>query len=271
VAEWAETNRAMWDERVPIHVASDFYCVDDFKAGRPTVKDFEIDELGPLDGMRVVHLQCHFGLDTLDLARLHPTATVTGVDFSMPAIEAAKRLAGEVRLTDRSEFVCADVYHAVDALERRRFDLVYTGKGALNWLPDMDRWAAVVHELLEPGGFLYLSEFHPVAWVLADDQPVPAYDYFSSEPFIFEDASGSYAVPEAATKYNATYEWSHPIGQVISALLRAGLVLELFHEWDFTLFPQFPYLVRGPDGRGQWPGPGTLPLMYSLKARRPAR
>jgi SAM-dependent methyltransferase len=270
VAEWAETNRALWDERVAIHLASDFYHVDAFKAGRPAIQPFEIDELGPLDGMRVVHLQCHFGLDTLDLARLHPTVLVTGVDFSMPAVEAATQLAREVHLAERSEFVCADVYGAVDALERQSFDMVYTGKGALSWLPDIDRWAAVVHELLEPGGFLYLSEFHPVAWVLADDKPVPAYDYFSTEPLFLEDLPGSYADPAAATEHNASYEWTHPISRVISAVLQAGLVLELFHEWDFSLYQQFPYLVLSPDGRARWPGPGTLPLMYSLKARRPA-
>jgi SAM-dependent methyltransferase len=261
------TNRAHWDERVPIHLGSTFYDVEAFKAGRPIIEPFEVDELGPLDGLRLVHLQCHFGLETLDIARLHPTVQVVGVDFSAPAITAASQLAAEVRLAERSEFVRADVYHAVDALGGRRFDVVYTGKGALNWLPDLDRWAAVVHDLLAPGGLLYISEFHPVAFVLADDRPVPGYDYFSTEATRFEDA-GSYADPAAPTEHNATYEWVHPIGRVVSAVLRAGLVLELFHEWDFTLFDQFHYLVRSPDGRRRWPGPGTLPLMYSLKARR---
>jgi SAM-dependent methyltransferase len=261
------TNRAHWDERVPIHVGSDFYDVEAFKAGRPTIEPFEVDELGPLDGMRLVHLQCHFGLDTLDIARLHPTVEVIGVDFSAPAIAAARQLAAEVRLEGRSEFVCADVYHSVAAVAGRRFDVVYTGKGALNWLPDLDRWAAVVHDLLAPGGLLYLSEFHPVASSMADDQPVPGYDYFSTEELRFEEA-GTYADRAATTEHNTTFEWIHPISRVITAVLRAGLVLELLHEWDFTLFDQFPYLVRGPDGRRRWPGPGTLPLMYSLKARR---
>jgi SAM-dependent methyltransferase len=269
VDERLATNRAWWDERVPIHVESDFYRVDAFRAGRPVIQPFEIDELGPLDGMRLLHLQCHFGLDTLDLARLHPTLLVTGLDFSAPAVEAARRLAGEIRLADRSEFVCADVYHAVDALEGRRFDVVYTGKGALNWLPDLDLWAAAVHQLLEPGGFLYLSEFHPVASALAEAEPVPAYDYFSTEPIYIEDEKGSYSDRDAVTVHNANYDWIHPISRVISALLNVGLGLRLFHEWDFTLFDQFPYLVRGDDGRRRWPGAGTLPLMYSLKAVRP--
>ncbi len=271
MAEWAETNRARWDERVAIHVASRFYDVDAFKAGRPVILPFEVDELGPLDGLRLLHLQCHFGLDTLDLARLHPTVGVTGLDFSAPAIDAARRLATEVHLGDRAEFVCADVYHAVEALGGRRFDVIYTGKGALNWLPDLERWADVVHALLEPGGYLYVSEFHPVAFVLAEDQPVPAHPYFSTEPIFVEDSPGTYADTGAPTRHNASYEWSHPIAQVISVVLNERLVLDLFHEWDFTIVKQVPYLEQGRDGLVRWPGPGTLPLMYSLKAHHDGR
>jgi SAM-dependent methyltransferase len=265
VDERMVANQAMWDERVPIHVASRFYDVEGFKFGRPQLQPFEVEELGPLDGTRLCHLQCHFGLDTLDLARLHPTVDVTGVDFSAPALEAARRLATEVRVADRATFVYSDVYRTVDALEGQRFDVVYTGKGALNWLPDIDRWASIVHELLEPGGFLYVTEFHPVAAVLANDQPVPAWDYFSTEAVRF-DEPGTYADPDARTVNSLQYEWQHPISQVITAVLRGGLALELFHEWDFTLYDEFPYLVNR-----RWPGPGTLPLMYSLKARRSVR
>jgi SAM-dependent methyltransferase len=206
--------------------------------------------------MEVVHLQCHVGLDTLDLARLHPTARLTGLDFSEAAVAAARRLAGEVRLADRAEFVCAEVYHAGEALPGRRFDLVYTGKGALNWLPDLDRWASVVRGLLKPGGALYLAEHHPVAFVLAADRPVPVADYFGVD-----------AVPGPG----GSYEWTHPISRVITALVRAGLVLELFHEWGDTTQRELAYLVRGDDGRFRWVGPGTLPLMYSMRARLPRR
>jgi SAM-dependent methyltransferase len=265
VDERLVANRAMWDERVPIHVASRFYDVEGFKSGRPQIQPFEVEELGPLDGMRLCHLQCHFGLDTLDLARLHPTLEVTGVDFSVPALEAARSLATEVRLAERATFVYSDVYRAVDSLNQRHFDVVYTGKGALCWLPDIDRWASVVHELLEPGGFLYLTEFHPVAAVLGDDRPMPARDYFSTDALLF-DEPGTYADRNATTVNNITYVWQHSMSEVMTGLLRAGLALELFHEWDYTLFDQFPYLVNR-----RWPGPGTLPLMYSLKARRSAR
>jgi SAM-dependent methyltransferase len=269
VDDWLTTNRAHWDERVPLHIASPFYDVEGFKGGKPQLLPFEVDELGPLDGSAVVHLQCHFGLDTLDLARMHPTVMVTGLDFSAPAVEAANRLAQQVRLAGRARFVVGEVYRAAEALGGHRFDVVYTGKGSLLWLPDIDRWASVVHDLLAPNGFLYLSEFHPVAEALADDQPTPGYDYFASEPTWFE-AAGSYAAAGAVTSHNAGAEWHHPLGRVIGALRGAGLSLELFHEWDFTVYQQFPWLVRGSDGRWRWPGPGTLPLMYSLKAIRTA-
>lgn len=262
-------NQELWDERVPLHVASTFYDVDGFKSGRPQLQPFEVEELGPVDG-RLVHLQCHFGLDTLDIARLHPTAKVTGLDFSPAAIEAADRLAAEVRLSDRSRFVVGDVYRAADLLGHERFDVVYTGKGSLLWLPDLEAWASVVHDLLQPGGFLYLSEFHPVSRALADDEPVPGYDYFCRQPFVF-DESGTYADSQAATTHNVSYEWIHPISRVMTAVLGAGLRLDLFHEWDYTLFDQFPWLVTDEVGRRRWPGPGTLPLMYSLKATRPVR
>jgi SAM-dependent methyltransferase len=163
-----------------------------------------------------------------------------------------------------------DVYRALEVLGPQRFDVVYTGKGALLWLPDLERWADVVKGLLVPGGFLYLSEFHPVSDVLAADQPVPERDYFSTEAFIY-DEPGSYADPSAPTVHNESYEWQHPLSRVITALLGAGLHLELFHEWDFAIDNRLKYLVQGP-GRGRrWPlGMGSLPLLYSLKAIRPA-
>lgn len=268
--EWLTTNQRLWDERVPLHVGSDFYDVEGFKSGRPTLLPFEVDELGPLDGLRLVHLQCHFGLDTLDVARLHPTVSVTGVDFSGPAVDAAARLAGELRLAERARFVLSDVYRAPDVLGDERFDVVYTGKGALLWLPDLDRWASVVAGLLTPGGFLYLTEFHPVAEVLSCDEPVPERDYFTTEPFVY-DQPGSYVDPTAPTVHNVSYEWLHPLSRVITAVLGAGLQVELFHEWDFSVDNRLQWLVRGPQRGRRWPaGMGTLPLMYSLKAVRPA-
>ena len=293
MVDWRESNRAIWDERVPLHVRSDFYDVDGFRAGRPVIQSFEVDELGALGDLDLVHLQCHFGLDTLDLARLHPTLRVTGLDFSAPAIEAARALAAEIGMGDRARFVHAEVADAVSALGPGAFDVVYTGKGSLNWLPDLAEWASVVHGLLKPGGRLYLVEFHPVASVLGEESSEPVLDYFSTEPVVaaspltYAFPDGPDALPDirpeagrpsggadgtgegAAGAGGLAYEWLHPLGAVVTALVRAGMVIRFLHEWPFTTWRPFRGLVPYGAGAWTWPGPGTLPLQYSLRAERP--
>jgi SAM-dependent methyltransferase len=201
---------------------------------------------------------------------------VAGLDFSEPAVRAATELAEETGLD--ATFVQADVYDAVEALGGERFDIVYTGLGALNWLPDLARWAGVVAELLEPGGFLYLSEFHPITWVFADDDAELELDYFHNpegERFD-DDEQGSYADLDVPTRNNATVEWAHTLADVVTAVLGAGLELEALSEHDYTLFPRFPYLVEDREllSAGsvyrQPEGSPRLPLMYSVRARRPA-
>lgn len=164
---WLEMNRAMWDAKTPLHLKSQSYDVAGFKAGRSTLRQHEIDDLGDVSGMRLVHLQCHFGLDTLSWARLG--AQVTGVDFSEAAIQAAIELAQSIGVEAR--FVTSDVHDAAAALGHCTFDIVYTGVGALCWLPDIKRWATVVRDLLAPGGQLYLFEFHPVKWMFDSSAP----------------------------------------------------------------------------------------------------
>ena len=266
---WIESNRNLWDERVPLHVASEFYDVGGFKAGRPQIQPFEVDELGALGGLRLAHLQCHFGLDTLDLVRMHPTLEAVGLDFSVRAVEAAQALAGDVGLAERARFVAADVHEAAGVLGAGAFDVVYTGKGALCWLPDLRPWAEQCAQLLCPGGWLYVCEFHPIGDCFAEDQPVLARDYFDKEPIVAE-IIGTYAALGAPTINNLSYEWTHSLPQLFEALLGAGFRLRFFHEWDYTLFQLNRWLVRGADGRYRWPGPGRLPLMYSLKAQKAA-
>ena len=267
--DWADANRRMWDERVPIHVGSDFYDVAGFKAGEPAVQPFEIEELGALGGRRMLHLQCHFGLDTLDLVRLHPTLEAVGLDFSAPAIEAASRLAAELELDHRARFVEADARDAVAAVGAGGFDLVYTGKGAIIWLPDLDAWAAQCMELLRPGGWLYLCEFHPVGYCFDEEQPVLKYDYFDADPIV-DESEGTYADLSAPTRHNVSYEWQQQIPKVLNAILGAGFRLRFYHEWDHTLFELNKWLVKGDDGRFRFPGRAKVPLMYSLKAEKPA-
>jgi 2-polyprenyl-3-methyl-5-hydroxy-6-metoxy-1,4-benzoquinol methylase len=257
----SELNRNWWDERVPLHLSSAFYDVERFKAGGSTLQTFELEEVGNVSGRSLLHLQCHFGLDTLSWARRG--ALVTGLDFSEPAIEAARSLATDIGVD--AEFVVASVDDAVAALEGRRFNVIYTGLGALNWLPDLRRWAEVVAQLVAPGGFLYLSEFHPFTWVFADDDLTIEHDYFQREPFVF-DEPGDYADPKAVTKHNDTEEWQHTLGAIVSAVIDVGLELELLHEHDYTLFARWPFLEQR-DGAYRLPeGRPRLPLMCSLRA-----
>jgi len=263
MSDWLALNRRMWDERVPIHLASRFYDVPGFLAGRSTLRDFERTEMGPVSGLDLLHLQCHFGLDTLSWAR--EGARVTGLDFSTPAIAAARELAGRAGIEAR--FVVGDL-HDAPAVLGGRFDVVYTGLGALNWLPDTGAWARVVAACLRPGGRLLLVEFHPFTYVFADEALSVEHDYFHRvEGDCYEDA-GTYADPAAVTRHNRSVEWNHPLGDVVTALLAAGLELEGLREHDWTLFARWPLLVRDAAGHYRMPeGRPRIPLMYSLRAR----
>jgi SAM-dependent methyltransferase len=258
---WFEVNRELWDERVPIHVASELYDVEAFVAGRSSLRAFELAELTGVGGRTLVHPQCHFGEDTLSWARLG--AHVTGLDFSGPAVAAACELAARCDLT--AEFVEANVYDAAEALGGRRFDIVYTGLGALNWLPDVERWARVMASLTVPGGCLYLAEFHPFSHVFSDHDLTVQYPYFQTEPFVFPN-TGSYADSSAPTVHNRAYEWNHGLGAVVSAVIAAGFELEFLHEHDSTLHLRWRFLI-GERGSFRLPeGMPSLPLMYSLRA-----
>ncbi|TDD26315.1 class I SAM-dependent methyltransferase [Actinomadura sp. KC06] len=251
--DWRAANRASWDERVPIHLAGPFYDLPGFVAGRDTLRDFEDAEVGDVSGKTLLHLQCHIGLDTLSWARRG--AVVTGLDFSAPAVNAARDLAARIGVRT-ARFVIADVYDAVHALDARTFDIVYTGIGALCWLPDITRWARTAAALVAPGGFLYLAEHHPVADVLADDGRTFEHDYFQRGPIVV-DEPGTYADRDAPTTETLTIEWQHGIGEVVSALASAGLRLEFLHEHD--------------RGHFRLPAEGTgVPQLYSLFASKGA-
>jgi SAM-dependent methyltransferase len=180
ITGWLDLNRANWDDRAAVHAGSGFYDLDGFRAGASTLRAFEADELGDVTGKRLLHLQCHMGQDTLSWARLG--AQVTGLDFSPAAIATARDLAAQIGLADLARFVDADVYSAVHALGGQRFDIVYTGLGALVGLPDLTRWANEVASCLSAGGVFYIVEFHPLAQTLDDDGRTLAHDYFDAGP-----------------------------------------------------------------------------------------
>jgi SAM-dependent methyltransferase len=265
---WRADNRAAWDERVSLHVASDFYDNESFVAGRNSLRPFELDEVGRVVGKTLCHLQCHFGQDTLSWARLG--AGVAGLDFSSKAIVAARALAARIGFEDLAEFVVADVYDAVEAFGGRRFDIVYTGLGSLVWHPDIERWAQVCADLLVPGGFLYLAEMHPITDVFDGDLKAVG-DYFTHPAGYHSIESGTYVDFDAPTEHNSTWEWTHPISSVLTALLNVGLRIELFHEHDFTLFERWPFLEPRDDFTWRMPADRPrLPLLYSVRASKPA-
>ena len=217
-----EANRRRWDESVGIHInsATGAYRVDDFRAGADTLGPIESVEIGDFAGKRLVHLQCHFGLDTLNLARRG--ATVTGLDFSPRAIEAARGLSAETGVP--ASFVLGNLYDAPDLVDGR-FDVVYVTWGAINWLPDIRRWAGIVAHFLAPGGFLYLLEGHPAVLALEqaqDGRLVPHYPYFQGpEPFV-SDEQTTYTGDTTRLVNTRCYEWIHPLTDVVNAVLGAG-------------------------------------------------
>ena len=270
--DYLKANLARWNEWTDVHEASSFYDVDSFRAGHSSLTAIEQDELGPLvtTGTRLLHLQCHFGLDTLSWAR--QGAQVTGVDFSSKAIGLARRLADDVGLAGRATFLESDVYDLPAHLDGQ-FDVVFTSWGVLAWLGDLERWADVVARYVAPGGVFYLAEFHPFAFLLADDAAPRAlrigYPYFQyGEPLRF-DEPGSYADPQAATVHNVTYEWNHGFAEILGPLLRNGLRLRHLHEFPYTRGLSLPFLERGADGWQRVKGhERDLPLSFSLLMTR---
>lgn len=265
--DYFEANQALWDEYTQIHARSKFYDLEGFKAGRNSLQAFEIEELGDVAGKSLLHLQCHFGMDTLSWARLG--AKVTGVDFSEKAIELAEKLATELDLD--AQFICANVYELPQVMQGK-FDIVYTSGGVLAWLPDLPRWGGVIAQFLKKGGTFYMAEVHPFSQVFDDRQGVTAlrlrYPYFPPPgPLIF-DVQGSYADRDAQVNQKVEYEWAHSLSDVFNALIAAGLRIEFLHEFPFTIYPQFPDLMeRGLDGLWHLKdGDASLPLLFSLKA-----
>jgi SAM-dependent methyltransferase len=274
VDEALRSNRELWDAWTKIHVASAFYDVAAFRNGERPIRlaDYEREEVGSVEAKTLLHLQCHFGLDTLSWARLG--AMVTGVDFSEEAVVAARALAADLGIPAR--FIVSDIDGLVDVLDER-FDIVYTSGGVLGWLPDIASWGRVVAHYVRPGGFLYMTEIHPVAQVFENEGVVPgelrlAYPYWSHpEPLRFE-VKGSYADRDAPTDGLVEYGWDHSLGEILTSLADAGLRLEFLHEFDFVRWP-VDFLVEGGDGRWRLPdgSKGSLPLFFSLKATKPVQ
>lgn len=261
--EYIDYNKKFWNERVSIHKESEFYGLENFKLGKNKLHSLEREELGDVNGKSILHLQCHFGMDTLSLARLG--AEVTGIDFSAEAIKEAKALNDELGFN--AEFILSDIY-SLPKILNKKFDIVFTSYGVLTWLPDLKMWAKVVNHFLKDDGFFYIAEIHPASMVFEDGKGVNElkvkYPYFRKTKPIEFVVKGSYADSDAKTKDNKTYEWLYSLMDVFSSLLNAGLRIEFFHEFPFTVYPQFPFMKRGKDG--YWRTEEEIPLLFSIKA-----
>jgi SAM-dependent methyltransferase len=272
-AEAIRDNNALWDEWTRIHETSAFYDLEGFKRGGVRLRPYELDEIGPVDGLELLHLQCHFGIDTLSWARLG--ARVTGVDFSLAGVELARSVAAEIGI-DGARFVHSDLYDLPTVLDGT-FDLVYTSRGVLRWLPDVRRWAEVIAHFVRPGGRFYITEIHPVAQVFEDDDIEPGelrlrYPYWQHvEPLSFP-VIGSYAEPTAEVGVHTEHGWNHGLGEIVTALVDAGLRIDSLREYPFVDWP-VEFLVEAPDGTYRLPAgtPGELPLFFSILATKPIR
>jgi SAM-dependent methyltransferase len=266
VPAWRAVNRALWDEMATLHPTTALYDLAGVVAGRDDLRPWEDEELGPVHGLDLVHLQCHIGTDTVAWARRG--ARVVGLDLSPQAVVVAGELGRRWGLD--AEWVVADVYEATAALEGRNFDVVYTGVGALGWLPDLRPWARVVHDLLRPGGVLYAVELHPMWVAVIEDGRTICQDAVDADFRCWdEDDRTSYADPDQPLECTAGYERLHAISDVLTAVLDAGLTIELFRERDVTPAPT-PWLQRRRDGLYGFPdGAHRFPLTWSLRARRP--
>jgi SAM-dependent methyltransferase len=268
---WLEGNRELWNAWTTIHQKSAFYDLDGFRRGGIRLRDYEIEEVGSVAGKDLLHVQCHFGIDTLSWARLG--ARVTGADFSERGVELARSVAAEIGIDAR--FVVSNVYDLPKKLEGD-FDVVYTSSGVLGWLPDIRAWAKVVAHFVRPGGIFYIAEVHPVIQAFETEGVAPgelrlAYPYWEHpEPLTFQ-VHGSYAEPMAELGNMTEYGWNHGLGEIVTALAEAGLRIDSLREYPFVGW-SMDVLVKAADGRYRLPGDldGRLPLFFSIKASRPA-
>jgi SAM-dependent methyltransferase len=265
-----DENRAHWDELAAIHPDTEFYDLERFKRERTPLDSVVLELLGDVSGKSVLHLQCHFGMDTIRLAWMG--ATATGADFSATAIRTARSLAAE--LDTEATFVESNIYDLPQNLDGR-FDVVLTSHGVLGWLPDIRGWAQVVSHFLKPGGRFVIVEGHPATWVLDDEDPdglTIRYPYFvTGEPLSFEQ-DGSYADAGATLTHKRTNNWNHPLGEVITALIDAGLTIEHVGEYPFCSWQMVPVMYQDAEGWWRLPdGLPSLPFLFSIRATKADR
>lgn len=256
--KYLDINRSLWNEKTKHHITSDFYNMNGFLKGQTSLKGPELALLGDVSDKSIIHLQCHFGQDSLSLARMG--ASVTGTDIAEDAIAYANKLNEQLGLN--ANFICADTY-SVSTVITQQFDIVFASYGVIGWLPDMQQWANVVSQLLKPNGKLVFVEFHPVIWMYDYNFTEIAYSYFNKEAIV-ETLTGTYA-DKSADMQMKEIGWNHSLSDVIQSLTNAGVNIQEFKEYDYSVYDCFNNTVQVGDGKWQIKGKeGKMPMMYSL-------
>ncbi len=264
--QYTKANQLNWDERVPIHVASKAYDLDSFITGRCSLKSIELGELGDVSGKSLLHLQCHFGMDTLSWARRG--AIVTGVDFSARAIAIAQDLAKKLNI--EAKFIISNIYDLPQNLNGY-YDIIFTSYGVLCWLSNLEKWANIIAYFLKPDGIFYIVDGHPIANMLdseSNGQLKIVYSYFNVGPVKF-DFPYTYTDGETCLSNSVSYEWFHSIGEIITSLIKSGLEIQFLHEFSFSFHRYLSCMVEDKDGWWRLPdGDERIPLMFSLMAKK---
>ena len=257
---YLKINQKAWNDKTLVHLTSNFYDQTTFLEGKNSLKKPELDVLGDVRGKRILHLQCHFGQDTLSLARMG--AIVTGLDFSNVAIENAVKINDQLGLN--ASFICADVYSLPDDLIGQ-FDIVFTSYGTIGWLPELGSWAETIKKALVPGGKFIMVDFHPFIWTFDNDVQKIEYDYFNSDPII-EEIEGTYADRNAPIK-TQTISWNHGIGEILNTLIQAGISIQEFSELDFSPFNCFANMKQIAEDKFIFDHiPQAIPMIYRIVA-----
>jgi 2-polyprenyl-3-methyl-5-hydroxy-6-metoxy-1,4-benzoquinol methylase len=258
--DYLSINKKLWNDKTSVHYQSDFYDVKSFIKGKDSLNPIEIELLGDISGKSVLHLQCHFGMDSISLARRG--ARVTGIDLSDESIKRAREL--NEKSGTKVDFILSDVYSLPQNLDKQ-FDIVFTSYGTVGWLPDMNKWADVIRHFLKPDGKFIMVEFHPVLWMFDDYFKEITYKYMDADPII-EELKGTYANREASLK-NQSVSWNHGLARVIDALLKKGLVIDGFQEYDYSPYDCFYNTIEVDKGKYQIRGlEGKIPMLYTVSA-----
>lgn len=252
-----EINRKAWNNRVGVHLQSDFYELDLFLKGKSSLPSLDIELLGDIRGKSILHLQCHFGMDTLSMARMG--AEVIGVDFSEVAIEKAKQLSEELNVA--ANFICCDVMDLSKCL-KETFDIVYTSYGVINWLPDLDQWGKIISNMLKPLGKLIMIEFHPVLWTLDEQFKEIKYPYSQKEPFVVDEPTYT---DNGEKTVDRTITWNYGLSETINGLIQNGISIQEFNEYYYSPFNLSANMVEAASGQFKVRGlEDKIPMTYSI-------